>query len=521
VLEQEVADGASVARLSIRNLSKHFRGSTALDGVNLTIREGEIHALVGQNGSGKSTLIKVLAGYHSPEPAAKVDVDGSPLHLPPRPSDLRAAGVSFVHQDLGLIDHFTVAENISVGHFETSGPFRRISWTKQNRIAADVLNRLGVDIPPTALVATLPPSQRAIVAIARGLLSQTQGRGVIILDEATRALPKGSLDDVHDVLKRIKADGGSVLMISHNLEEVITVADRVTVLRDGHVMFAGEPTEGLSSGDIAREMLGYELESAVHSGADRAVKRAEVLRVKAVSGPTATDVSFNVGGGEIVGITGLAGSGFEELPYLLTGATHCHSGEIDVGDVTLDASVLTVGRALAAGLALVPERREHEGLAFEMTVADNLTLPRLRSKGRPWFVGNSWRRQETTRTITQLGVIPAHPEALVRELSGGNQQKVLLGKWLAGEPKVLLLHEPTQAVDVGARHDILASIVALAATGVAIVIASLEAADLSAICDRVLIFKEGSPVATLEGASSDEIIDSIYLASAMDSTDPK
>ena len=500
-------------RLMIRNLSKHFGETTALDRVDLSIRAGEIHALVGQNGSGKSTIIKVLAGYHTPERGTEVEVDGSPLRLPPHPMDLTAAGVSFVHQDLGLIDDFSAAENICVGHFETSGPFRRISWRTQNRIAAGVLSRLGVSISPSALVSALTPAERATVAIARGLLSQQQGRGVIVLDEATRALPKDSLDDIYAVLRRITADGGSVLMISHNLEEVIAVADRVTVLRDGRVTMTGHDTRTLSTSDIAREMLGYDLETAERAPLVSAVANADLLQLRGLSGRIVTDLDLTVAAGEIVGVTGLAGSGFEEIPYLVTGAVRCSSGAVVVGDTTLTGRDLSVSRALDAGLALVPERREHEGLAFDMTVADNLTLPRLRSRGRPWFIGNTWRAAETSAMITQLAVKPPNGGALVRELSGGNQQKVLLGKWLAGHPKVLCLHEPTQAVDVGARHDILAAIVAMAATGVAVVIASIEAADLAAVCDRVVILEEGRVATTLRGASSDEIIDSIYSAS--------
>lgn len=491
----------------------------ALDRVALSIHEGEIHALVGQNGSGKSTLIKVLAGFHTPERGAVVEVDGAPLRLPPHPADLMAAGVSFVHQDLGLIDDFTVAENICVGNFETTRPFRRISWRTQNRNASRVLTRLGVNIPPDALVSTLSPADRAIVAIARGLLSQTPGRGVIVLDEATRALTKDSLDDVYAVLRRITADGGSVLMISHNLEEVIAVADRVTVLRDGRLMIAGEQTQGLSTSDIAREMLGYDLEVAQRAVPQAPDARPDLLHVRGLSGRIATDVNLSVGAGEIVGITGLVGSGFDEIPYLATGALHSASGSIAIGEKTLPAARLSVLRALTAGLALVPERREHEGLAFDMTVGENITVPRLRTKGRPWFVGARWRSREIGSMIARLGVRPPHPEALVRELSGGNQQKVMLGKWLAGHPRAIFLHEPTQAVDVGARHDILEAIVAMAATGVAVVIASIEAADLAAVCDRIEVFADGRPTTTLRGATSDEIIDSVYLTSRREQID--
>jgi ribose transport system ATP-binding protein len=507
-----------VPRLALRNLSKKFGGRSALRDVDLVVRPGEIHALVGQNGSGKSTLIKVLAGLHEPEHGASASVDGRGLRLPPTPSDLRAAGISFVHQDLGLVNDFSVAENICVGRFPTSSP-GFISRRRQTTAARDVLDRLGVDIDPTTLVGELGAFQRAMVAIARGLLTQRPGRGVIVLDESTRALPQDSLAEVYSVLDRIRRGGGSVVMTSHNLEEVVRLADRVTVLRDGRVAAAGLTAGEATTAQIATAMLGYELE---HHPARRKsnVGERSALTVAGLSGGALAGFDLDVRAGEIVGVTGLAGSGFEAVPYLLAGAAPAREGRLEIFGHPVPLKRATPGRMLDAGITLIPERRQREGLAVEMTVADNVTLPRLRRNGRPWWIGSTWRAREVDGVIRRLGVVPADPELTVRQLSGGNQQKILLGKWLAGEPEILLLHEPTQAVDVAARRDILLAIGAVADSGAGVVIASLEATDLATVCDRVIVVRAGRSAIELVAPDADTIIDEIYGAPGEARSDP-
>jgi ribose transport system ATP-binding protein len=497
----------------MEHVSKRFGDSYALQDASLTVRAGEVHALVGQNGSGKSTLIKILAGYHMPEDGAEAQADGRPLRLPPSPHDLRAANISFVHQDLGLVDDFTIAENICVAHFETVG-LGHIVWGRQRAIAAEVMERLGVEIDPNRRVGTLTPSERATVAIGRGLRAQSSGNGVIVLDEATRALPQDSLQDVYAVVRRFCASGGSIIMISHNLDEVMELADCVTVLRDGRVVTAGIPTEETSQAGIARTMLGYDLEHVARR-ASAAAGQAAAIQVAGLSGASIADMDLTVHKGEIVGVTGLAGSGFEAIPYLIAGATRPTAGSVTLGDGSvLRAEQMRIQTALRAGIALVPERRERDGLSFEMTVADNITLPRENQRGRPWYVGSQWRANEVRAAVERLGIKPPNPEAVVRGLSGGNQQKVMLAKWLAGEPRLLVMHEPTQAVDVGARREILMAIADVADSGVGVLIASLEASDLAAICDRVVVIREGRIGAVLDRPDAETILRETYAPMA-------
>ena len=495
-------------RLQIEGLNKRFGANEVLTDVRFAVAPGEIHGLVGQNGSGKSTIVKILAGYHTPGPGSVVTVDGEYLPLPPRPRDLAAAGVSLVHQDLGLLDHLTVAENICVGQYECSRFLRRISRAQLTLRAEQVMDRLGVSIDTTTPVSALAPAQRAIVAIARCLLTQRSGKGLIILDEATRALPPDTLEDVHRVLRSVAANGGSVLLVSHNLEEVRAVASRATVLRDGKVVEASVATSEASERRLAQLMLGYELAAATPTKKDAGPGAR--LRVERLSGPTTHDLKFDVAPGEIVGLTGLPGSGFEEVPYLLAGSTKVDQGAVIVDGKRQELQGSSVKLMSSLGIALVPERRERDGLAFDMSVLENISLPRLVSKGRPYLVGSQWRMDECEDVIEMLGVRPPEPQALVRELSGGNQQKVLLGKWLVGKPTVLIVHEPTQAVDVGARRDLLYALADIAHSGVAVVMASVEAADLAALCHRVLVFRNGSIATTLTAPSAEDIIDAIY-----------
>ncbi len=507
----EPLPGAAVLpRLRLLDVAKHFGPTRALDKVNLTIAPGEIHGLIGQNGSGKSTLVKLMAGYHQPERGSAMEVDGAAVPLPPGPRDLLTAGISFVHQDLGLLDHLSVAENICVGNYQASRVLRRISIDKQAALAKATLDRLGVALPPRALVGSLSPAERAFVAIARALLRQQPGRGVVLLDEATRALPAESLADVHRVLRRIAADGGAVLMVSHNLEEVLSVAHNVTVLRDGQVVGESTPTNRLDEATLARRMLGFELGTA--RSRTRPAMAAPRVVVSGLTGGAVTDVDLVVGPGEIVGLTGVPGAGYEDVPYLLAGTRRSVAGSLTIDGRRHDLTSASIRDLKKCGVALVPERRERDGLAMGMSVADNITLPRLSEKGRRTFAGIAWRAEEARSVIERLGVRPADPQLLARQLSGGNQQKVALGKWLQGSPQLLLLHEPTQGVDVGARTDILDALVAAAESGVSIVLASLEAADLAAICDRVVVFAGGAVVETVTTDRRDRIIDAIYAA---------
>ncbi len=495
--------------LELVGLSKSFGSFKALRGVDLIVRRGEVHGLVGQNGSGKSTLVKVLSGYHTSDRGSTIKVDGAVLGAQAKLHHLREAGVAIVHQDFGLVNEKTVAENIAIGSFVPGRWSRKVDWRRERLTAAELLERLEASIDPRAIVADLAPADRSIVAIARALRNQRAGRGVIVFDESTRALPKDALEDFYRTLRGVVAAGSAALMISHNLEEIMQVTDRVTVLRDGAVVEGTTATADTSEREIARLMLGRVVDQGVHTAQNEMGERDPIV-VHGLSGKSIVDVDLTLRPGEVVGVTGVVGSGWDELPYLLTGARAPRSGNARVGERTIDLPSAGPGQCIAAGIALVPEHRIDEGLALTLSVAENITLPRARSKGTAWRIGGAWQRDEAEAVLTGLDVRPPRADLPAGQLSGGNQQKVMLGKWLEGSPRLLVLHEPTQAVDVGAREEILRAIAATAARGVAVVVASIQPADLAAVCNRVLVFHEGRITAEISAPTEDAVIEAVY-----------
>lgn len=495
-------------RLQATRVSKTFGNNTVLRDVEFDVRPGELHALVGQNGSGKSTLVKILTGYHQPDSGMTLTVDGSPQRVPVRWAELQAAGVSVVHQDLGVLDHLSVAENIGVGRFVRSNTTRRIDWHAQEEVARSLLSRLNVHVDVRTPVGRLSATQRAVVGIARAMRDLQPGTGLIILDEATRALPREELKQFHELLRRVVDSGTSVLMISHNLHEVIDHSDRVTVLRDGALAACGRETRDLSERDIARLMLGQHVPQAE-------VKKAYVsdglvaLAVRGLTTASVADLDLSVGVGEVVGLTGLPGSGFEEVPYALAGSARARAGEVISGDTTTEAVHLSISASRRAGIALVPERRARDGLALEMSIRDNLALPSLTSRGRGWWVSRKWQDELASEAIASFGIRTPSARTTVKELSGGNQQKVLFAKWMSVKPRVLVLHEPTQAVDVGARAEILRAVRAAAAEGIGVLFVSIEPTDLAEVCDRILVHHDGG-LTELGQSTPDRVLDAIY-----------
>ncbi|HUA03255.1 MAG TPA: sugar ABC transporter ATP-binding protein [Solirubrobacteraceae bacterium] len=505
-------------RLLVRGLSKTFGRQRVLWDVDLVVKPGELHGLVGQNGSGKSTLVKILTGIHAADPGATLEVDGTPLGQRVSVATMRAVGLSVVHQTLGLIEDASVLENVRAGHFRGGRWLRRIDWRYERAQVVAVLERLGCTLDLRAPVATLSAEDRATVAIARALQDHQPGRGLIIFDESTRALTAHSLERFYEQINSVRRAGAAVLLISHRLEEVLSVTDRISVLRDGVITAAGARTEEMTEGELVRLMIGRQLTAArrrarpIPATVDRKPATARVL---AASGEVARDVSFDVRSGEVVGLTGLVGSGFEELPYLLSGARSARSGTLLLADQRLELG----GRArvtpfLDAGVALVPERRDHEGLALEETVLENLTLPRVRLRGNAAWTGRGWQHDELRTMVRRLGIRPDRGDVPAATLSGGNQQKVLLAKWLASGPRLLLLHEPTQGVDVGAHADIADAIRATAADGCAVILAGTDAQELASLCDRVLVFRDGQIHAELTGQLDQDSIISATFAGA-------
>ena len=481
-------------------MSVTFGRNRVLHDVGLDVQVGEIHALIGQNGSGKSTLAKVLTGLYSPDPGARVEVDGVPLRLPVRPLEARASGVAVVHQSLGLVGEMTVLENMRVGRLRAGRLSRRIRWDTERAAATDVFDRLGRHVPLDVPVRRLSEEDRATVAIARALQDALHGTGLIIFDESTRALTRRSLEHFYEVLDGVVRAGTSALLITHRLEEVIDGADRVTVLRDGHLVQTGVPVAGLVESDLATMMLGRGIGQINSAGGHVRREGVAALELSGVTTARLDSVSVTVAPGEIVGVTGLADSGYEDLPYVVAGVVPSASGRLAVAGTDVDLGRLNPGTAIEAGVALVPGDREHAGLALEQTVVENAALPRTSGSGSRLIP--IARRAELTALrpwLDRLHVRPADPNAVVGRLSGGNQQKVVLAKWLSRAPKLLVLHEPTQAVDVGAREVIVTAVKDAAADGCGVIVASSDENELSMLCDRLIVFRDGRVQQELPG----------------------
>jgi ribose transport system ATP-binding protein len=482
--------------LTVRGLTKSFGGTVALAGVDLEIDAGEIHALVGQNGSGKSTLIKILSGYHTAE-AGRVAVLGREVSLPPGPDDLRELGISFVHQDLGLVPTGTVLENLRVGRYET-GPGGNIRWRRERQTARRLLARFDLEVDPDQTVARLRTTERAILAVARAVadVEAARGRGLLVLDEPTTALPSHEVGLLFEAMRRVAEAGSSVLFITHNLDEVLTVADRVSVLRDARRV-ATEPVEGLDQDSLIALILGREL-GELYPTIDLR-ETDPVMEVRGLSGRVARDVSLTLKSGEIVGLTGLIGAGHDEVPYLIYGAQPPTAGVVSIDGQ--DLSRPTPERSKVAGVALLPADRQGQSAILAATVRENVTLPSLAEYRRWRGLDHARERTDVRGDLERFAVRPPDPERRLYGLSGGNQQKALLARWLRRRPRVLLLHEPTQGVDIGARRGIFAILRDSVMAGTSVLYSSVEYEDLANVCDRVLVFRRGRIIGDLAGES--------------------
>ncbi len=511
--ERELANSqsAGVPALEFRGLTKTFGPQRALDDVNFSITRGEIHGLVGRNGSGKSTLIKILSGYHAPDEGASLEIGGRSVALPLPSIEAYRLGLAFVHQDLGLLPELSVVENIRIGRFRT-GPGWRINWKAERALVAQALERFGVHVSPETLVGSLREVDRALVAIVRGLIDlQSHDNGILVLDEPTAYLPRDSVEQLFQTVRSIAEAGTSVVFVSHRLDEVMSLTDRTTVLRDGKVV--GTVTTASSNEEELIELiLGGKLQDFYPEPSE---PRSNVaLRISNLTGAIAKDLNLDVYEGEIVGLTGIAGAGYDEVPYLLFGARPSKSGMVEIGSTTLTHSQLTPKTMMNVGMALLPADRQRNSGVGDLTLTQNVSLPVLSSFFSGGRLHQRAERHKVAGLLTDYTVRPPIPEAKMGQLSGGNQQKALLAKWLQRNPPVLLLHEPTQGVDVGAKKDVFERLREAAVAGAAILFSSAEYEDLAHLCDRVLVFHEGRVAATLSGAdlTEDRIVEQCYRA---------
>jgi ribose transport system ATP-binding protein len=495
--------------LAIKNLSKAFQGQWALRGVDLELRAGEVHALVGQNGSGKSTLIKILAGYHQPEPGGEATCFGEPFHL--GSSDAaREANLHFIHQDLAIIDQLSVAENLALG--QRYGLKFWLSPRRERKAAQALFASYGLPIDAGVPLRTLGAAQRTMTAMVRALGHADSPTGILVLDEPTASLSDEESQRLFELVRSVRDKGGSVLYVTHRLHEVFDLADRVTVLRDGRRV-ATEPVSRLDHDALVELIIGRRLEEFYPE--PPAARDDSALTAKGVSGRVARDVSLTVHAGEIVGISGLTGSGVEEILHLMFGSSPRTSGTVEVGDGT------TVGaspsQSVRAGVAFSPADRQRLGGMGAWSLRENLTLPRLLPRGPLRWLSPRRERAEATEWLQRFDVVPTNAEATFSSLSGGNQQKVVIARWLRRGAGVYFFEEPTAGVDVGAKRAIYEALSRVAADGAGVLVASCDAEEIASICDRVLVMRSGRIAKELSG---DALTPDRVLAYSVGSGDP-
>jgi ribose transport system ATP-binding protein len=512
--------------LELRDITMRFGSFRALRNVDFRVDHGEIVGLLGENGCGKSTLIKVLAGVNAPDEGGSLRLNGTPVPLPLAPGQFRDLGLSFVHQDLGLARTLTVAENLVVAETSSAKSRRAINWRRETRRIKRLLDSYQVNVDPQAPINELPPVGQALVAIVRAAEELRAYReradvpqSILFLDEPTVFLPEAEVEFLFDLVRRVVREGASAVFISHDLGAVRALCDRAVVLRDGEL--AGESAVAAISdqelidmivGSASGKLVGQRRRHANQVDLDTV---ATVCEVEGLRGARVRGVDFAVRATEIVGIAGLLGSGAEDIPYLCFGSQRSDSGVMTLGGRRVPLPAMKPFDAVRAGVALVPADRRRDGIAPTLTVAENATI--LVNEAYTRFGRLQARRlgRLVHRLLEKFDVRPRRPEAHLGQLSGGNQQRVVLAKWLEIDPKLLLLHEPTQGVDVAARAEIYRLVREATAGGAATLWVSGDFEELETVCDRVLIMADGVVRAELSGddVREDTISSAVYYYS--------
>ncbi len=479
--------------LRVTNVSKTFPGLMALDNVSLEVASGEVVAVLGQNGSGKSTLVKILDNLQPADPGGTVEFLDAP-------STGTKATLQVIHQDLGLVADLDTLENLDIGRgrgLRGLLPFRR---SRERSYARDLLAQFKVTLDVNARIESLSAAEKSVVAIVRALDGWDKRENVLVLDEPTAALHRNEVDILFDVVRRVASNGAGVIFISHRLDEVMQLADRVVVLRDG-VIVADDPIDQVTETKLVNLIAGRELAQtdSLRDHAKQPATTRPVLEVNGLAGETVRDLSFQVHRGEIVGIAGLLGSGREHVGGLIFGAHRRTSGDVLVNGSAVPPA--SPRQAIRQGVASVPPDRHTSGAVMEMYVRENITLPNLsKVSGLLAPLRQSAERADVRPWIAKVDLRPPNPERELRTLSGGNQQKVVLAKWLRNDPQLLILDEPTQGVDVGAKASIYDLVVDAAEDGRAVVVVSSDVKELAMICDRVIVLREGVLGSEIAGA---------------------
>jgi ribose transport system ATP-binding protein len=479
----------------LSRVSVAFSGRRVLDDAGLTLHPGEIHSLAGANGSGKSTLIKALAGIYPTQPGGILQHNGQTIDLASwTPDEARGHGLRFVHQEPAVFDSMTVAENLLIAGRPTAGGWTRIHWKALIADATRILSDFAIDVDPRTPVRMLRPAHRTMLAIARALHDAPASGAALILDEPTASLPQHEAEQVLHRVRALADNGASVALVSHRLSETLGAADRVTVLRDGRVVHTGL-TDGVTHDDLIEFMTGSRPAPRVHAvSSERGPTR---LRVAGVSAGPLHDIDVDVAAGELLGVAGLLGSGRTSLLRVIFGDLIPRSGSVE-----LDGEHLTIdhpAHAVQQGIALVPEDRRRTALFPSFDVGLNVMSARPLTRWRGLALAHRFERASVRAEIERMTVRPSVPDVPVAVLSGGNQQKVVLARWLSISPRVLLLDEPTQGVDASARRLIHERVCAEASRGVAVVVVSSDLEELAELCTRVIVLDRGRITGALSG----------------------
>ena len=477
--------------LSLEGIVKEFPGVRALSSVSLDLYAGEVTALVGENGAGKSTLVKVLTGIYQPDDG-EIRVDGRAVKLA-TPNDAVQSGITAIHQETVLFDELSVAENIFIGH----SPHTRlglVDWVKMNNDAAQLLETVGATIQPTTLLRDLSIANKHLVAIARALSIDAR---VVVMDEPTAALSHKEIEELYLLVEQLKSDGKAILFISHKFDEIFRIADRYTVFRDGELVGAGLINE-INSAEMVKLMVGRSVDSVFPPRTNELGEL--ILQVEGYSHPTEfEDISFTLNRGEILGFYGLVGAGRSEFMHALFGITRPSAGKLVIDGKPVFPK--SPADAIAHGLVYVPEDRGQQGAITALPIVDNIALPSLKMTSHKGFVRMA-REYALAREYTErLELKAAALDQNVGELSGGNQQKVVIAKWLATQPAVIILDEPTKGIDIGSKAAVHAFMRELASQGLAVIMVSSEIPEIVGMSDRIIVMREGRCVAETDQRS--------------------
>ena len=485
--------------LEMKGIKKSFSGVYALSGIDFSLELGEVHALLGENGAGKSTLIKVLGGIYQPD-EGKIFINGKEVRIRNVP-EARENGIGIIHQEIVLVPYLTVAQNLFLGR-EIAGKFKTVNMAETNRRAQEMIGALGVNISAEELVENLTIAQQQMIEIVKAV--SFNGR-IIVMDEPTSSLSNEEVEQLFEIIQRLREQKVSIIYISHRMEELFRISDRVTVIRDGAYV-GTKITSETNPAELVSMMVGRDLSNFYARDYNDLEHAPVALEVKGLGSNLFRDVSFRVRKGEILGFAGLVGAGRSEIMESIFGARSYSSGEVFYNGTKVHFK--NPMEAIKAGVAMVPEDRKKQGLVLGNSVGFNLTLASLRFYMNGIAVSEKKRAEAIGEYVDRLQIKAASTDMAVSGLSGGNQQKVVLGKWLSTKPDVLILDEPTRGVDVNAKYEIYLTINELAKQGIAIIMVSSELPEIINMCDNVCVVRGGKLVATLgrEGLSQEEIM---------------